>query len=208
MLKLTFCYMLLFCTIASLQAQHSKIDEEHENFFRFGFKGGVNINKVQGQSFSKKYNYNYQLGGFVQFNFSKKLGLQPEINFVQSRSEFSNDASDVYDDLFRDGTQKKARLNQIEVPILLNVNLGESKRIKLQAGPVYGKVISETTDSLLTSATLYKQSEWSIAGGLWIQLPLIHLGARYKYGLTNINNIDNRESWRNQAIQLFLGLTF
>ena len=207
MIKHVFSYILILVSF-SVYAQHNKIDEEHENFFRFGIKGGVNINKVQGQSFSNKYNFNYQLGGFVQFNFSRRFGIQPEINFVQSRSEFSNDASDVYNDLFRDGTQKQAKLNQIEVPVLLNINLGESKRIKLQAGPVYGKVLSQTSDSLITSVTLYKQNEWSIAGGIWMQLPLIHLGARYKYGLTNINNIDGRESWKNQAIQLFLGLTF
>ena len=207
MMKQALTYILIFIAM-SVHAQHNKIDEEHENFFRFGVKAGVNINKVQGQSFNEKYNFNYQLGGFVQFNFSKRFGIQPEINFVQSRSEFSNDASDVYNDLFRDGTQKKAKLNQIEIPVLLNINLGESKRIKLQAGPVYGKVLNQTSDSLITSLTLYKQNEWSIAGGIWMQFPLIYLGGRYKYGLTNINNIDSRESWKNQAIQLFLGLTF
>ena len=46
----------------------------------------------------------------MQFNFSKTFGFQPEVNFVQSSSEFTNDASDVYDDIFRDGSQKKAKL--------------------------------------------------------------------------------------------------
>ena len=205
-MKFTFFALLLLFSIPIFAQQKS--DEEHENFFRFGIKGGVNINKIQGQSFNKNYSFNYQLGAFVQFNFNRRFGLQPEINFVQSRSEFSNDAADVYDDLFRDGSQKKAKLNQLEIPLLLNVNLGDSKRIKFQAGPVFGKTLNQSTDSLINYTLIYKQSEWSMAGGFWLQLPLIHLGARYKYGLTNMNNIDGHESWKNQAIQLFLGLTF
>jgi hypothetical protein len=39
-------------------------------------------------------------------------------------------------------------------------------------------------------------------------LPLINLGARYKWGLTDINAIDDRQSWKNQAIQIFVGVTF
>ena len=205
-MKLTLGLLLLLFSM-SLSAQ-KKFDEEHENFFRFGIKAGVNINKVQGQSFSKNYSFNYQFGGFVQFNFSKRFGLQPEVNFVQFSSEFSDDAADVYDDLFRDGRQKKAKFSQLEIPLLLNINPGETRRFKIQIGPVFGKTLTQSADSLINSILIYKESEWSLAGGLWLQLPLIHIGARYKYGLSNMNNIDGRENWKNQAIQLFLGLTF
>ena len=181
---------------------------DHENFFRFGVKGGVNVNKISGQSYKSGFNYNFQAGAFLQFNFSNRLGIQPEVSFVQSSSAFSNDAGDIYDDLFLGGGQRNAKLNYLEVPELLNVNLGPSKRVKLQAGPAYGGLLKQKVDSLKTGGNLYKNSEWSAIGGLWIQLPFFNLGGRYKYGLTNINAIDNRQSWRNQAIQIFLGVTF
>jgi len=197
----------LFLMAFKANAQ-SSIDVEKERFFRFGAKAGVNINKITGQSYKSGFNYNYQLGGFLQFNFSERFGLQPEINFVQSSSEFSNDATDVYDDLFRDGGQQKAKLNYLEVPLLLNINLGESKRVKLQLGPAYGGLLKQTVDSLKTGSNIYKNSDWSAIGGLWIQLPLINIGARYKLGLTNINAIDDQQKWKNQSIQIFAGLTF
>jgi hypothetical protein len=198
---------LLFIT-ASCIAQKKFTQTDSERFFRFGAKAGVNINKISGASFKSGFNYNYQLGGFLQFNFSNRFGLQPEVNFVQSSSEFSSDATDVYDDLFRSGTQKNATLNYLELPLLLNVNVGESKHVKLQFGPAYGVRLSEKIDSLINNIDIYKGGDWSAIGGLWIQLPVVNIGARYRYGLTNINGIDDKEKWRSQAIQLFIGITF
>jgi hypothetical protein len=199
---------LLFIGLPLL-AQTPKFQQtDSERFFRIGAKAGVNINKISGASYKQGFNYNYQLGGFLQFNFSNRFGIQPEVSFVQSSSEFSDDATIVYDDLFRGGGQKKARLNYLEIPVLLNINVGESKHVKLQIGPAYGAMLKQTVDSLQTGGNIYKNNDWSAIGGLWIQLPFIHIGGRYKYGLTNINAIDNQQTWRNQSIQIFAGFTF
>jgi hypothetical protein len=104
--------------------------------------------------------------------------------------------------------KKKAKLSYLEVPLFLNINVGESKSVKLQLGPAYGGLLKQTVDSLKTSGNIYKNAEWSAIGGLWIQLPFVNAGARYKVGLTNINDIDNRQTWKNQAIQVFVGVTF
>ena len=199
--------ILLFISTTSF-AQRNKVNGEHENFFRFGAKGGVNVNKITGQSYKQGFNYNFQAGIFLQFNFSNRFGLQPEVNFVQTSSEFSNDPSDIYDDIFRDGSQKKSKLSYLEVPLLLNINVGESKRVKLQIGPAYGGLLKQTVDSLKSNGNIYKNGEWAAIGGLWIQIPFVNFGARYKLGLTDINAIDNRQSWKSQSIQVFVGITF
>ena len=190
-------------------AQKKKLDGEHENFFRFGAKAGVNINKISGKSYNEGFKYNFQGGVFTQFNFSKTFGIQPELSFVQSESEFTNDTNTIYDDLFGGGTQHKAKLNYLEIPVLLNINVGPSKRVKLQFGPSYGALLKETVDSLRTNVkSVYKNGEWSAIGGLWLQLPFVNLSARYKLGLSNINSVDDRERWKNQAIQISAGITF
>ncbi len=205
--KILFSLGLVLSSVVA-NAQRNSLEMDRENFFRFGVKGGVNINKINGQSYKEGYNYNYQVGGFMQFNISNRLGLQPEVSFVQTSTEFTNDASQVYDDIFFNGSQRKAKLNYLEVPILLNLNIGTSKRVKLQLGPSYGALLSQTVDSLRANGNIYKNSEFSALGGVWIQLPAVHFGGRYKLGLTNINDIDNREKWKNQAIQIFAGITF
>ena len=181
---------------------------DHESFFRIGAKAGVNINKIQGQSYKSGFNYNYLLGGFMQFNFSKRFGIQPEVNFVQSSSEFTNDPSDIYNDLFRDGTQKSAKLSYLKIPLLLNINVGQSKHVKLQIGPQFGGLLKETVDSLKANRDIFKKAEWSAVGGLWLQIPFINLGGRYELGLSNINAVDNKEKWKNQGFTFFAGFTF
>ena len=206
-MKILFSFLLLLICYTALP-QTSQVDVEHENFFRVGAKAGVNINRIDGQSYKSGFNYNYLLGGFMQFNFSKIFGIQPEVNFVQGSAHFTNDATDVYDDLFASGSQRTAKLNYIKVPVLLNINIGQSKRVKLQVGPQVGGVLKQTADSLRSNKDLYKSSDWSMLGGLWIQIPFINLGARYELGLTNINNIDTRQKWKSQAFTIFAGFTF
>lgn len=202
-----FIALLLIVSLPTF-AQRNKVNGESENFFHFGAKGGVNVNKISGQSYKEGFNYNFQAGVFLQFNFSSRFGLQPEVNFVQTSSEFSNDANDIYNDLFLGGSQKKAKLNFLEVPLLLNINVGESKRVKLQIGPAYGGLLKQTVDSLKNNGNLYKNGEWAAIGGLWIQIPFVNMGARYKLGLTNLNDIDDRQKWKSQSIQVFVGVTF
>jgi hypothetical protein len=202
--------LFLIFTSANVFSQGKKFDPnaDHENFFRIGAKAGVNINKINGQAYKDGFNYNYLLGVFLQFNFSKTFGLQPEFNFVQSSSEFTTDASTVYDDLFLDGSQKKAKLDYLKVPLLLNINVGPSKRVKLQLGPQYGNVLSQTVDSLKSNGNIFKKADWSAVGGLWLQIPFLNLGARYEIGLTNLNDIDNQQKWKSQAFTIFAGFTF
>ena len=205
--KFLFTVLILSSLNASSQRKFDP-NADHENFFRIGAKGGININKISGASYKEGFNYNYLLGGFMQFNFSKRFGFQPEVNFVQSSSEFSNNANDVYEDIFIDGTQRKAKLNYLKVPLLLNINIGPSKRVKLQVGPQVGGLLKQSIDSLKDNRDVFKKGDWSAVGGLWIQIPFINLGARYEIGLTNLNGIDNSEKWNSQAFTLFAGFTF
>jgi hypothetical protein len=196
-------FLLLLIVSASTVTYAQK-----ESFFRMGAKAGVNINKIDGKSYSNAFNYNFQAGVFAQFNITKKIGIQPEVSFVQSQSEFTDDANNIYDDLFGGGTQHKAKLNYLEVPVLLNINIGPTQKIKLQVGPSYGGLLKRTVDSLKTGTNnLYRNGEWSAIGGLWIQLPLINLSARYKLGLSNVNGINDVQTWKNQAIQISVGIT-
>lgn len=201
-----FLLLLLQFSINFSQAQDFKQSDE-ENCFRFGGKAGVNINKIQGQSYKSGYNYNYLLGIFFQLNF-KRFGLQPEINLSQSSSEFTNGATNIYDDLFRGGSQKRAKLNYIKVPLLLNINIGETKHVKLQLGPQFSGLVKQTVDSLKSNKDVFKTSDLSAVGGIWIQIPFVNLGARYELGLSNVNGVDDRQKWKSQAITVFAGFTF
>ena len=192
----------------SLQAISQKNDpSEKESLIRFGVKAGLNLNKIEGKSFKDEFSYNFQLGAFMQFNFSRKLGIQPELNFAQATAEQSDDITVIYDDIFLGGDQVKAKLNYLKLAGLLNLNVGPSQRVKLQFGPQWGILLSEKVDSVKTSQDVFKNGEFSVLGGIMFQLPAVHVGARYEIGLTNINGIDNQDAWKRQSWQFFIGIT-
>jgi hypothetical protein len=144
----------------------------------------------------------------MQFNFSRKFGVQPEVGFIQATSEQSDDFSEIYDDIGLRGRQLKAKLNYLKLGSMLNLNVGPTQKIKLQFGPQWGMLLNEKVDSLKTSRNIFKNGDFSLGGGIMFQLPFVHFGGRFEQGLTNINDIDNKDKWKNQSFQLFAGVTF
>ena len=96
-------------------------------------------------------------------------------------------------------SKKKAKLDYLKFAGLLNIDIGPSQRVKLQLGPQWGMLLSEAVDSVKTPKDIFKKGEFSVVGGLMLQLPLIHIGARYEVGMTNLNDIDAQDKWKNQA---------
>jgi len=199
--------LLLSALCVSAYSQKKKDPSEKESLFRWGFKGGLNLNKIQGQSFNNEFSYNYALGGFMQINITRKLGIQPELNFVQTSAEQSSDITVIYDDLFLEGEQKKAKLDYLKLATLLNIDIGPSQRVKLQLGPQWGMLLDEAVDSVKTPKDIFKKGELSFVGGLMLQLPLVHIGTRYEIGLTDINGIDDQDKWKSQTWNFFVGIT-
>lgn len=200
--------LLILIPSICLAQRNAKNDFEKENFFRVGFNAGININKIKGRSFRNDFSYNYDVRGFLQFNFSRKWGLQPEVSFFQASSEESSDFSDIYDDISLRGSQVRAKLNYLQLGGMLNINVGPTQRIKLQLGPQWGMRLSEKVDSLKTNRNIFTDGDFSVAGGIMIQLPFVHIGGRFEQGLTDINGIDNRDRWHRQSFQFFAGITF
>jgi hypothetical protein len=209
-MKKSIIFLLLFASVTAFsQRSLGFYDYEVDKFLRVGFNVGLNINKIQGKSFTDEYYYNYGFRGFMQFNFSRKFGVQPELGYSQGSAEQSDDYSDIWDEISLGGDQLKVKLSYLKFGTMVNYNLGATTtRLKLQFGPQWGMLLNEKVDSLKTSQDIFKKGDFSLAGGIMFQLPAVHFGARFEQGLTNINAIDDRDKWKNQSFQLFAGLTF
>jgi Outer membrane protein beta-barrel domain len=202
-----FIAIIIF-SVSLLQLHAQKMEQDHERFFRAGLIAGLNINSLDGKSFSKEYNFNYQLGGFLLFNPLTKIGFQPEVHFAQNSATYSNDQTDIYDNLFGGGDQSNVKYNVLKVNGLVNIDIGPSQRVKLQLGPQYGIVIQQSTGVQTAARDVFKKGDFSALGGLWLQLPFVFIGGRYEHGFTNLNNIDNRDTWRSRSFQIIAGVTF
>ena len=157
--------------------------------FHVGLKGGVNMYKMEGKSFNEEFKHSYNAGLFTEINFSKKVGIQPEIIWNQAQTQTSTRFKDIYNDGI--GELKGVTLNYLSIPLLLNVS--PSRLLTFQAGPQFGVLINKDQNLLQNGKNAFKSGDLSMLGGLQLNLGGFKLGGRYTVGLTNINHIDNQD---------------
>ena len=168
---------------------------------KVGVKGGANINKLTGKSFSDQFSFGYHLGGMVSVGLGKKFAIQPEILFNQINVDTSSSFSTVY----QFNKLEKVKLKYLSVPILLNFK--PVKYITLQAGPQFGILMNKSKTLLQNGKEAFKAGDFSMLGGVQVNVSHLNIYARYAVGLSNLNDIDNKEKWKSQTVQIGVGFT-
>jgi hypothetical protein len=166
-----------------------------------GVKGGANINKLTGKSFDDEFSFGYHVGGFFSVGLGKKFAIQPEVLFNQINVDTSSSFSSVYQ--FKQ--LNKVQLKYVSIPIMLNYK--PVKFLTLQAGPQFGILTNKSKTVLQNGQEAFKSGDFSMLGGAQVNLGHLNIYARYAIGLNNLNDIDNKEKWKSQSIQLGVGFT-
>jgi hypothetical protein len=174
----------------------------HAQAFHIGAKVGANINKISGQSFKDEFTFGYHAGGFAEIKLSKRFALQPEVLFNQFNTDTSTKFSQIYN--VNAATIASIKLNYLSIPILLNYKVG--KVFSIQAGPQYGILMDQNSNLLQNGKNAFKNGDFSLLAGAQCKLGALRLYGRYQVGLSNINDIDNKDKWKNQSIQIGIGL--
>ncbi|MFN2457546.1 MAG: porin family protein [Chitinophagaceae bacterium] len=172
--------------------------------FHLGVKAGANISKIEGRSFKDEFKYGYLLGGFAEIGLGGRLGLQPEVLFNQYQTRVDSNFKSIYQNAFSSATNRDVKLNYLSIPLLLNYKLGSL--ISLQAGPQFGILLNQDKDLLENGQEAFKSGEFSLLGGVQFKFSKLRLSGRYAVGLNNLNDIDDKDKWNSQAIQVSLGL--
>jgi hypothetical protein len=173
--------------------------------FHFGVKAGANISKVDGKSFKEEFAYGYHLGGFAEIGLGPKFSFQPEVLFSQVSSTLDSNYKEIYENIIA-SNQSKVKLGYLSIPLLLDYKfLGP---IHLQAGPQFGVLMSQDKNFLQNGAEAFKNGDFSLVAGAQVKLAQLRVTGRYVIGLNNINDIDNQDKWKNEVIQLSLGIAF
>ena len=171
--------------------------------FHLGIKAGANITKVDGKSFSEEFNYGYNVGGFAEIGLGKKFAFEPEVLFNQYTSTLDSNYKHIYENIIT-SDQSKVKLNYLTIPLLIDYKfLGP---IHLQAGPQFGVLMSHDKTFLENGENAFKNGDFSMVAGAQIHLAQFRITGRYIIGLNNINDIDNQDKWKNQVIQLSVGI--
>ena len=174
---------------------------------RLGVKAGANLNKISGQSFNDGFDLSYHFGGFLEVDFNKKWGIQPEVLWSQSTGKptsFKTVYATSVNPLL-DGNQQ-IKLNYLSIPLLLRYNVGDI--LSLNAGPQYSILINKDNTLLQNGQSAFKDGDFAMVLGAQLNFKYLRIYGRYNIGLQNINDIDNKDKWTNQQIQTGIGFRF
>lgn len=171
--------------------------------FSLGVKGGVNMNKVEGKSFKDEFTYGYQAGLFSELNFHKNFGIQPEVIWSETVYKTTSELNTIYPNA---NDLKQVKLNYLTIPVLLNIR--PSGFFTFQAGPQFGILVNKDQDLMSNGKEAFKTGDLSLLAGVQLKLAMFRIYGRYVIGMNSVNDIDNKDEWKNQSIQLGVGISF
>ena len=198
MKKIILSALVLFVFAGFAQAQG----------IRLGVKAGANLNKISGQSFNDGFDLSYHAGAFLELDLNKIWGIQPELLWSETTGKPSSFKT-VYATTSINPTldaAKQIKLDYLSIPVLLRVNV--TSLFSLLAGPQYSILIKKDNTLLQNGQSAFKNGDFAMVAGAQINLKTLRIYGRYNIGLQNINDIDNKDKWTSQQIQLGLGLRF
>jgi hypothetical protein len=170
---------------------------------KFGPKLGANMGKIDGSGFDEKYSLGYHVGGFVQININKKWGIQPEVLFNQIKTDTASNIRSVYQNLANQSL-KNPQLNYLSIPVLLNYS--PVKALTFQAGPQFGILLNKNDNLFQNGTNAFKDGDLSLLGGVQLNLLKFRVYGRYFIGLNDISDVNDTDKWKNQGIQLGVGI--
>ncbi|MFA9187743.1 porin family protein [Flavobacterium sp. FBOR7N2.3] len=153
-----------------------------------GIKGGVNFTNLYTEDVDdNNVLTSFNAGLFANFPVSSAVSIQPELNFSRKGSEL------VYDNIFASGTTK-LKLNYLEMPVLLKLNV--TPNFNVHFGPyvaylIDGQATNETDggsfnfEENIDNDDLNKW-DYGLAAGVGFDFGSTSLGVRYNYGLQTI----------------------
>ena len=97
-------------------------------------------------------------------------------------------------------------LKYLSIPVLLKYNV--SPFLSLNLGPQFGVLIDDKENLLNNGKAAFKKGDLSAVAGATINISSFRIYGRYNIGLNNLNDIDNKDQWKSQQVQLGLGLSF
>lgn len=152
--------------------------------FEGGLLGGFSMAQIDGDAFGGYHKPGILIGGFVSLKFTKKIGTQFELKYIQKGSKKGINPK------IGDYRYYHARLNYIEVPLLLNYYF--KKKITFQGGLASGILMSakeDFGDSFEEPDPLFNRLDISgVAGINYAITDKLSVSARYNYSIMPIRN--------------------
>lgn len=198
--------ILLICFFIMSLSSHS---QESDSSFRYGIKLGLSISELKGSENLKSLRSSFSAGLVSEYSFDEHYAIQAELLYTRQGSTNRGNEQGSY-------FENRIDLNYFKLPILGKYYIKE--RFAFELGPEFGYLMSanyetkqadnsqrinvegdiEKLDISLATGVSYK-TDWGFL-----------VGARYSFGLNDINNGIDVESGslKNAVFQLYFGYLF
>lgn len=190
--------LFLTASFGMLHAQDNNVNTE------FGVKGGFNMsNLYTDDADDENILYGFNAGVYATLPVSDFVAIQPELLFTTRGSELE------YNNALAQGNVK-LKLNYIELPLLVRVNI--TKNFNIHAGGYASYMVSakSTGDGDFEFENQYNTDDFNkfdagLAGGIGVDFSPLSIGLRYNYGLTTIEKDgDDSSDLKNSNLSLYL----
>jgi hypothetical protein len=168
--------------------------------FHFGPKLDLNYSALKGDGMKNKFSAGFQAGAFAEYNFDKHWAIQPELLYTWNPYKKGDDFMTYYNNSGRSAAGTNINLAYITVPVLARYNL--NKVLSFMAGPQFSYLVFEDEDLLKEGRKAFDKPEISADAGVQVNLGNVGFYARYVKGLTDINDVDDRYTWKSSHVQV------
>jgi Outer membrane protein beta-barrel domain len=171
-----------------------------------GIKAGVNLASLSGFNDggnSSSERTGLVAGGFLTVGLAPMMAIQPEVLFSMQGSKLHFSESGI-------ATDATTKLDYVQIPVLLRIgNSGrDTASIYGLFGPTFGLLMRADQEGVDVKDEL-KNTDMGLAVGAGMSLSRLFAEARYTYGLTDLNKVEEPSGAnRNRVISIFIGLAF
>lgn len=162
--------------------------QTNSNEPQFGIKGGVNFSNIYNAEVDdNNILTSFNAGLYGAFPIGDIISVQPEILYSRKGGELT------YNNAIITG-KTQFKLNYIEVPALLKVNITEN--LSVHAGPYFAYLIdaevnNDANGNAIDFENDYDNNDFNkfdvgISGGVGFGFDVLGLGIRYNYGLSTV----------------------
>jgi len=185
------------------------------NAQEFGVKAGLNLANGAGDVEDADMKLGLHIGGFAEFMLSESFAFQPELLYSMQGYKFEESEEFMGVSV---NYEEKIKLNYINVPLIFKYYATES--LAIEAGPQVGFLMSanaefeasgggESESDDIDIKEAYKSLDYGLNVGLSYTLDMgVMFGARYYYGLADIDDTSDDFDEKNSVIQVSVGYKF
>jgi hypothetical protein len=174
--------------------------------FNYGLKASLLFSTIQGNGLKSKFTPGFQGGAFVEYDFSKKWGIQPELLFTQASTKKNDEFNGYYVSAHNTNARDKIKLSYVTVPLLLRYN--PIKNLTFNLGAQYSYLFYANENLIKANRDAFKKSDIGAVAGVQVNVANVRFTGRYVLGITNVNDIDDRYKWKSQQIAIGIAVAF